>query len=71
MSLRGDIMGGGTLPPDPDENPADVLTDAIGADPNKITAADINALYARLDNAITGVTKPAPVLQLVPRDDDE
>lgn len=51
---------------EPAETAADVLTDAIGADPNVITADEINDLYARLDAAWNARPK-APVLQLVGR----
>ena len=54
---------------DPGENPADVLIDALQADPDRISGDEVNELFARLDTAIYGVTRPAPVLKLVPRDD--
>ena len=54
---------------DPGENPADVLIDALQADPDRISGDEVNELFARLDAAIYGVTRPAPVLKLVPRDD--
>ena len=51
------------------ENPADVLIDALQADPDAISGDAVNELFARLDAAIYGVTRPAPVIKLVPRDD--
>jgi len=53
---------------EPAETAADVLTDAIGADPDAITADQINELYARLDAAFNARPK-APVLQLVRSED--
>lgn len=55
---------------EPAEDAADVLTDAINADPATITADTINELYDRLDAAINGRPK-APVLQLVRGGRDE
>jgi hypothetical protein len=51
---------------EPDENPADVLTDALAADPMILTPDEINVMYARLEASILGTFKPAPVLYLLP-----
>jgi hypothetical protein len=54
----------------PPETPADVLTDALAADPNYLTGEMVNAMYERLELAIYGLPKAA-VLRIIPGGRDE